>query len=76
MTPQNKKIVSTFAVAAGVAALGTLGQYVARIPQEMQTGAFSVLAAALYALKSWGTQEEIDAQVLSKVTEAVGKEQR
>jgi hypothetical protein len=74
MTPQQKKILSTFAVAAGAATLSALGQYVVKLPPALVTPALSILAAALYALKSWGTQEEIDARVLDQVTKAVSGE--
>ena len=74
MTPSTKKIVSTFGVGVGVAALGTLVHYVVKLSPELQTGAFSVIASALYAINSWGTQQGIDQQVLAKVTEAVSKE--
>ena len=73
-TARTKKIVSTFAVAVAVAVVGTLGHYVVKLPAEVQTGAMSILGAALYAIRSWGTQDEIDDKVADQVTKAINGE--
>ena len=74
MTPSTKKLISGFGVTVAFALLGTLGQYVAKLPPEVQIGALAVLSGAVHTLAAWGTQQGVDEKVLAKVTEVVGKE--
>jgi hypothetical protein len=74
MTTQTKKLLSAFGVTALVGLLGTLGQYVAKLPPELQTGALAIIAGAVHALNAWGTKQGIDAQVSSRVAKAISAE--
>lgn len=59
MAPQTKKIISALVVTVLVALLGILGQYVAKLPPEAQTGALAIVAGLVHAVNAWGTQQGV-----------------
>lgn len=70
MSPQTKKLVSSLVVTVLVALLGTLGNYVARLPPEAQTGALAVVAGLVHFVNAWGHAE----RQAEAVAEAVSRE--
>lgn len=74
MTPQTKKIISALVVTVLVALLGTLGQYAAKLPPELQTGVLAIVAGFVHAVNAWGTQQGVDEKVADAVTKAVSRE--
>lgn len=82
MTPQTKKLLSTFGVAIAGAALTSVQQALSNPPftprSLLVAGVTGALAGLVHYLPAFGTKDEVaakvDAQVSAKVAEVIGKE--
>lgn len=75
LSPQTKKLVSSLVVTLLVALLGVLGNYVAKLPPEVQTGALAAIAGLVHFVNAWGHQARQDEALASKVAEVIEREQ-